>query len=194
MADGSMATRERSEHDQPVRVSVRFTGRHPDLRTPASFASTFGSKCNVQAGEWQSVYDGCERPGDRISFDGYYGEVVEIGLRSVRLVTLDDNLVSIPNNKFLTDIVASANSGVLHQMCVFHFYIGCNEDFEEAKAIVYDAAASSRYVFLDKPIRVDVKEDEFFVLPISQVQNNVPNRGLVLLVTDLDRVEFVDVQ
>ena len=35
--------------------------------------------------------------GDRISFAGYYGEVREIGLRNVRLVTLDDNLVTIPN-------------------------------------------------------------------------------------------------
>ncbi len=40
--------------------------------------------------------------GDRISFGGYYGEVKEIGLRTVRLVTLDDNLVTIPTNKFLT--------------------------------------------------------------------------------------------
>ena len=104
------------------------------------------------------LFDRPFQVGDRITFDGHYGEVVEIGLRSVRLVTLDDNLVSIPNNKFLTDIVASANSGVLHQMCVFHFFIGCNEDFEEAKDIIYDAAASSRYVFLDKPIRVEMKE------------------------------------
>ena len=48
--------------------------------------------------------------GDRISYGGVYGEVVEIGLRAVRLVTLDDNLVTIPNNKFLTDIVASGNA------------------------------------------------------------------------------------
>ncbi|MEL0027477.1 MAG: mechanosensitive ion channel domain-containing protein, partial [Perlucidibaca sp.] len=41
--------------------------------------------------------------GDRVSFDGYYGEIVAIGLRSVRLVTLDDNVVTIPNNKFLQD-------------------------------------------------------------------------------------------
>lgn len=104
------------------------------------------------------LFDRPFKVGDRISFGGYYGEVVEIGLRSVRLMTLDDNLVSVPNNNFLTDIVASANAGALHQMVVLHFYIGCSEDFEKAKRIVYDAAASSRYIYLDKPIRVELRE------------------------------------
>ena len=48
--------------------------------------------------------------GDRVNFNGFYGEIVSIGLRSVQLVTLDDNLVSIPNNKFLNDIVSSGNA------------------------------------------------------------------------------------
>ncbi|TPV92718.1 MAG: hypothetical protein B7733_24365 [Myxococcales bacterium FL481] len=43
---------------------------YPDLRTPASFAATFGAPCNVQPGDFTSVYDGCERPGDRVHFDG----------------------------------------------------------------------------------------------------------------------------
>lgn len=104
------------------------------------------------------LFDRPFQAGDRIQFDGHYGEVQEIGLRSVRLVTLDDNLVSIPNNQFLTGLVASANSGALDQMCVFHFYIGCNEDFETAKVVVYEAAASSRYVFLGKPLTVALWE------------------------------------
>jgi small-conductance mechanosensitive channel len=74
------------------------------------------------------------------------------------VTTLDDNLVSIPNNKFLTDAVASANAGHLHQMVVLHFYIGCDEDFAIAKSIVYEAAVSSRYVYLDKPVEVHLRE------------------------------------
>lgn len=96
--------------------------------------------------------------GDRVEFSGTYGEVVEMGLRSVRIATLDDNLVSIPNNMFLGAAVASANAGALDQMCVFRFYIGCNEDFERASQIVYEAGASSRYVYLNKPIVVHVRE------------------------------------
>lgn len=98
--------------------------------------------------------------GDRIAFGGYYGEVQEIGLRSVRLVTLDDNLVTIPNNKFLTDSVASANAGALDCMVVVPFYIAAAEDFVAAKRIVAEATITSRYVYLNKPVATLVS-DEF---------------------------------
>ena len=104
------------------------------------------------------LFDRPFQVGDRISFGDTYGEVVEIGLRAVRIQTLDDNLVSIPNHRFLNDSVSSANSGSLHQMCVFPFWIGCNEPIDDAKRIVYEATASSRYVFIDKPITVSVRE------------------------------------
>ncbi len=42
----------------------------PDLRTPANFVAAFGQNCNVQYGEYQSVYDRCERPGDRFKLNG----------------------------------------------------------------------------------------------------------------------------
>ena len=98
--------------------------------------------------------------GDRIAFDGYYGEVTEIGLRSVRLATLDDNAVTVPNNKFLTDSVASANAGALDAMVVVPFYIGAAEDFQRARRIVAEATATSRYVYLKKPV-VTLVTDEF---------------------------------
>jgi small conductance mechanosensitive channel len=104
------------------------------------------------------LFDRPFQVGDRVRFGDVYGEVKEIGLRTVRLVTLDDNLVSIPNNRFLTDVVASANAGELHQMCVMDFYIGCNEDFELAQKVVYEAIASSRYVYLNQPIVVHLRE------------------------------------
>ncbi len=80
--------------------------------------------------------------GDRVEFGGTYGEVVEIGLRTVRIVTLDDNLVSIPNNRFLSDAVSCANAGALDQMCVYKFYIGCREDFTLARRLAYEATAT----------------------------------------------------
>jgi small-conductance mechanosensitive channel len=90
------------------------------------------------------LFDRPFQVGDRIAFGDTYGEVVEIGLRAVRVQTLDDNLVSIPNHRFLNDSVASANAGQLH--------------LKSAKRIVYEATASSRYVFIDKPITVSVRE------------------------------------
>jgi small-conductance mechanosensitive channel len=96
--------------------------------------------------------------GDRVTFGGVYGDITAIGLRSVRLQTLDDNTVTIPNSKFLSDITASGNYGALDMMVVMNFYIAMDEDIDAAREIVTEAALSSRYVFLGKPIVVLVTQ------------------------------------
>ena len=80
-------------------------------------------------------------------------------MRSVRIVTLDDNLVSIPNNKFLTEAVASANAGELHMMVDIDLYIDMSADFDRAKAIVYEACITSRYVYLKQPVVILVSDE-----------------------------------
>ena len=92
--------------------------------------------------------------GDRISFGGFYGEVKDIGLRSVRLVTLDDNLVTVPSSQFLTQPVASANAGALECMVVIPFYVSPRADHARARRIVHDAVLSSRFLYLGKPVSV----------------------------------------
>jgi len=106
------------------------------------------------------LFDRPFRVGDRITFGDTYGEVMEMGIRSVRLATLDDNLVTIPNNKFLTDEVASANAGALDAMVVVSFYMPAAEDFQRAQALVGEAVATSRYAYLNKPVVIEL-EDRF---------------------------------
>lgn len=89
--------------------------------------------------------------GDRIHFDGFYGEVKEIGLRSVRLVTLDDNVVTIPSNRFMEQSVACANAGALDCMVVIDFLISPAADHVRARELVQDAVLASQYLFLGKP-------------------------------------------
>ncbi len=108
--------------------------------------------------------------GDWIAFEGTYGEVKEIGLRSVRVVTLDDNLVSIPTNKFLTEKVASANAGALDMQVVIDFHIAIDADFARAKRIAYEAAVTSRYVFLDKPVVVLVSDEAMSAAFVTRVR------------------------
>ncbi|MFP4600606.1 MAG: hypothetical protein ACLFVJ_20290 [Persicimonas sp.] len=52
---------------------------YPDLHTPANFFSTISAPCNVEPGEWESVYDRCEQPGDRFKFSEYDHPEIEIG-------------------------------------------------------------------------------------------------------------------
>ena len=96
--------------------------------------------------------------GDRVRFGGTYGEVKEIGLRSVKIHTSDDDTVSIPNNKFLTESVASASAGTLQMMVSIPFYISVTEDFQKARKIVYDACVTSRFVFLERPVEIELEE------------------------------------
>jgi small-conductance mechanosensitive channel len=96
--------------------------------------------------------------GDRVTFGGFYGEISAIGLRSVRLVTLDDNLVTIPNNKFLTDITASGNAGALDMHIQIDFHIGVDQDLSLAKRLVEECLISNRYVYTKKPWLVAVTQ------------------------------------
>jgi small-conductance mechanosensitive channel len=98
--------------------------------------------------------------GDRVRFGEFYGEVREIGLRTVRIVTLDDQLVSIPNNKFLTEAVASANDGDLDMMVRIKFHVAISEDADLVKQLVYRACVTSKYVFLNKPVTMRVVDEE----------------------------------
>lgn len=50
---------------------------YPDLHTTYNFLSAIDAPCNVQPGTLESVYDRCERTGDRVAFEG--GPEIEIG-------------------------------------------------------------------------------------------------------------------
>ena len=96
--------------------------------------------------------------GDRISYGSTYGEVIQIGLRTVRVATLDDSLVTIPNNKFLTDVVSSGNAGALDMLVQMDFFIGLDQDLQRAKQILGEALVSNRYAFLKKPWSIVVSQ------------------------------------
>ena len=86
-------------------------------------------------------------------------QIISIGMRSVKLVTLDDNTVTIPNNIFMTNVTSCGNYGVLDMMVVVDFYLGPDEDVDRAMELVREATAVSRYVYLPKPIKVHVSQE-----------------------------------
>lgn len=126
--------------------------------------------------------------GDRVTFDGHYGEIIAIGLRSVRLVTLDDNLVTIPNNKFLNDSVSSGNAGELNMLIQLDFYIGIDQDLPTAKRICQEAITSCPYAYLDKPWAVLVNEvvhEQYFALRLRTKVYVMDVRSEKLLESDI---------
>ena len=96
--------------------------------------------------------------GDRVQFGDVYGEIKSIGLRSVKLVTLDDSLVSIPNARFISDVVSSGNAGALDMMIVIPFRVALDADIELARHLIHETVVTSRYAYLAKPVSVVASE------------------------------------
>ena len=115
------------------------------------------------------VFDQPFQVGDKISVGGTYGEVVSIGLRSTRIVTADDNLVTVPNSQVVEEQVANANAGQLNCQVVTDLYLPGRVDERKAREIAFEAAVTSQYVFLNKPIVVLVA-DEFDTILVTRVR------------------------
>ncbi len=115
------------------------------------------------------VFDQPFQVGDKISVGGTYGEVVSIGLRSTRIVTANDNLVTVPNSQVVEEQVANANAGQLNCQVVTDLYLPGRVDERRAREIAFEAAVTSQYVFLNKPIVVLVG-DEFRTTFVTRVR------------------------
>lgn len=140
------------------------------LRPPKEFLIAMGGSVAVAVGfalkdVAASMVSGLlllfDRPfqvGDRVSFNDVYGEIVAISLRSVRLKTLDDNLVTIPNSRFITDVVASGNTGAMDMMVVTDFHLALDADLDKAQDLVRQVIVTSRYAYLKKPVTFAIEE------------------------------------
>ena len=100
--------------------------------------------------------------GDKIEIGSHYGEVISIGLRSTRVVTPDDSLVSVPNGDLMNQSVSNANSGEANCQVVAEIFLPITIDTELVRKIATEAAQVSKYVYLSKPITIlffnEVKE------------------------------------
>jgi small-conductance mechanosensitive channel len=104
------------------------------------------------------IFDRPFQVGDRVDYAGQYGDIIAIGLRSVRMNTLDHNIVTIPNNKVLTDVTSSGNYGALEMQVPMDFYIGSDQDAKLALELVREACLTSPYVYLERPVPVTAKQ------------------------------------
>ncbi len=106
------------------------------------------------------LFDRPFRVGDMIQTGDHYGEVTIIGLRSTRIHTFGDSLISLPNSLLLGQAVSNSNSGELDELIEVEFNLPAHLDVQKLKKLAWESAACSPYVFLKKPVRVMV-EDRF---------------------------------
>lgn len=116
------------------------------------------------------IFDRPFQVGDRVTFGGTYGQVRTIGLRAVRLVTLDDSVVTIPNSKFITEAVSSGNFGAMEMMIEVNFHVALDADIGLAKTLLYETAVTSPYIFLKNPVLIVLTELDFAHRPAMQIR------------------------
>ncbi|MEJ0009491.1 MAG: mechanosensitive ion channel domain-containing protein [Alphaproteobacteria bacterium] len=105
-----------------------------------------------------------ERPyrvGDWVRIGETYGEVVEIGTRTVMLRTADANDVTIPHSTLWHEPLSNATSGQHDLLCVTGFYVHPNHDNALVRQTLHDVALTSAYLKLDRPIVVVMEHEPF---------------------------------
>jgi small-conductance mechanosensitive channel len=130
------------------------------LLASGSLALAFALKDygSSMVGALVTVFERPYQPGDWIDVDGTYGEVREIGLRAVHLVTADDTEVVIPHKKLWDTSIHNATSGYGHVLCVADFYLAADHDAELVRATLIEAASTSPYVLPESPVKAIVAE------------------------------------
>jgi small-conductance mechanosensitive channel len=105
--------------------------------------------------------------GDKISVSEHYGEVLSIGLRSSRVVTPDDSIVSIPNAELMNKAVSNSNSSALDCQVVAEIYLPATVNVSRVKELAMKAVYASPYTFLNKPVDVivlnEIHEKQFVI-------------------------------
>jgi len=104
------------------------------------------------------MFDRPFQVGDRVAYGGEYGDIIQIGIRSVRMNTLDHNIITIPNNKVFTDVTSSGNYGALEMQVPMDFYMSIDQDAVLAAELIREACLTSPYVYLAQPITVSAKQ------------------------------------
>jgi MscS family membrane protein len=102
--------------------------------------------------------------GDKIEVGSTYGEVLDMSLRSTRVQTADDSIVTLPNGELMNQSISNSNSGETNCQVVAEIYLPITIDTHQVRKIAVEVAKVSNYVYLAKPIAVifvnDIKHDK----------------------------------
>ena len=146
------------------------------FRPPVESLIAFGASIGVAVGFaaqdiLKNIFGGfvilIDRPfkiGDKIEVGSTYGEVLDMSLRSTRIHTADDSLVTVPNGELMNQSISNSNSGETNCQVVAEIYLPITIDTHKVRKIASEVAKVSKYVYLAKPIAVifvnDIKHDK----------------------------------
>lgn len=110
------------------------------------------------------AYAGLRQPfqvGDRVTLRGYAGKVEAIDPFFVRLVTLDDDLVSIPTASLWGEPLVSSNAGDRASLAVMTFHLApfaTGTQRQSAEDAIWNAIQRSVYWDFDRPMQIYLEQ------------------------------------
>lgn len=96
--------------------------------------------------------------GDRIRVEEIYGEVTKIGLRSTKIATLDNEMVTIPNSKLLQADIINASDGLVESSVTTHLYVPSHADLDNIETIVREAVLTSKLTYIKEPVTIAIED------------------------------------
>ena len=114
----------------------------------AGFAIGFAAKdtiSNILAGFF-ILLDRPFKIGERVDIGGTYGDVVDIGLRTTKVKTLDHQIVIVPNSTIVSGNVTNFSLPDLHQKLKLNFGVSYGSDIKKAKKITVEVAKKTKLV------------------------------------------------
>ncbi|WP_299840704.1 mechanosensitive ion channel domain-containing protein [uncultured Jannaschia sp.] len=101
------------------------------------------------------------RPGDWVKVGEDYGEVQSVGLRSIRLRTPSDDIVTAPHIRLWKENVVNGNDGARTLMCVAEFWVAPEHDAKALRAALRNVAMTSAYLDFERPVIVILSETPY---------------------------------
>ena len=93
------------------------------------------------------------RIGDRVKIDTFFGDVMSIGLRSTRIKTLDNQVVTVPNSTVTSSVVINYAMPDLKMKVRIPFSVAYGSDMDRVQAILLaiarEAAEKTSWVLTD---------------------------------------------
>lgn len=108
-----------------------------------------------------AIFERPYRPGDWVEIEGDYGEVQHVGLRSLRIITADDDMITVPHSHIWTSNISNANDGARTLMCVSHFYLSPDHDATRMRSALHDVAVTSAFLDWAKPVAVMIAQTPY---------------------------------
>lgn len=135
---------------------------NPPVESLIAFGASVGVAVGFAAQDiLKNIFGGfviiIDRPfkvGDKIEVGSTYGEVLDMSLRSTRVQTADDSIVTLPNGDLMNQSISNSNSGETNCQVVAEIYLPITIDTHQVRKIAMEVAKLSNYIYLAKPIAV----------------------------------------